>query len=116
VVLTPNGLVRQIPVAVTDRAEISRPIHPFPLDLSSVRQLLATFERILAQLTKETADEFANPGASQIGRHQAGIKDRDPTSASVVATHSRATATDFLAGCAGLSEFDRPDPHTGEQR
>ena len=51
---------RSVPLAATDRATEPILIPRFPLNLATVRQLLATYEKIQVQLTGGTTDEASN--------------------------------------------------------
>lgn len=51
-----NGVERHIPVAVTNRSAEPLAIFPIPLSLSSVRQLLSAYERIVRLTAKGTKD------------------------------------------------------------
>ena len=55
---------RYIPLAVTDRSLEPFGVYPLPLSLTSVRQLLATYQRIVSQSAGGTEDETVGPGTS----------------------------------------------------
>ena len=49
-----DGMTRQVPLAVTDRAMTVLSSYPFPLDVPSVTQLVITYQRIEAEFTEDT--------------------------------------------------------------
>jgi hypothetical protein len=62
-----EGVEQSLPLAATDRSSESIDIFPIPIDLPSVRQLLATYERIESQSvggTKGGSDERNTRGGA----------------------------------------------------
>jgi hypothetical protein len=56
VVRMETGIERHIPISVTDQAPEQFRIYPLPLNLSSVRELLAVYARLIRQLTERAED------------------------------------------------------------
>jgi hypothetical protein len=100
---------RHIPVRVTDLAAQQPVIFPLPLDLASVQQLVATYERILCQRAEGTGDE---PQQQATGRDSHA----SATSGSLVSAE-RDTKTAGIPG-SGLALppdiADGPTPSCGE--
>jgi hypothetical protein len=51
-----SGIELHIPVSVTDRSSDPIQINPLPLNLSSVRQLLSVYERIIRLIAERAED------------------------------------------------------------
>jgi hypothetical protein len=66
---------RHIPVCVTNLAAEPLVIFPLPLDLASVQQLVATYERIGCQRAEGTEDESQRPVADRNGGESATPRD-----------------------------------------
>jgi hypothetical protein len=84
-----TGIERHIPISVTDQAVDPICSYPLPLNLSSVRELLAVYARMIRQITERTEDGYpdqnfpsfssqgissipANPSARTLGISGAG--------------------------------------------
>ncbi len=80
---------RNVPVEATDRSTEPLTIFPLPLNLSSVRQLLATCERIITQLTEESMEEEEDGSSQKPGTSRANLGHTDcSATANTVADHS----------------------------
>lgn len=103
VVRMDSGIERHIPVSVTNQSSDPLQINPLPLNLSSVRQLLSVYERII-RLAAERAED---------GHPDQNFPDADisiqrgefppPNSPSISATPSRRTLDGSNARTAAAS-------------
>jgi hypothetical protein len=98
---------RTVPLEATDRSPEAIAIFPLPIDLSSVRQLLATYERIQAQPVEGTEDEYNDRIASDgckgntVESHNAHAPDTAGTRLGI--SGSAATASGVSEHRAGVS-------------
>lgn len=107
VVLLPGGVEHIVPLAVTDRTNTPPSIFPLPIHGASLEQLLATFERIMAQSAKEqahgnqraddpivfTSDICGEERKSGSGGKNLDIIDARPTTNSIPSSHSGVPTT-----------------------
>jgi len=85
-----DAMKRSIPLKATDRSPQPFTIAPLPLNLTSVRQLLSTYERIVSQSMEGTEDERDHRQASDSSGPAAPP---DPASATLSAVGPAATTS-----------------------
>lgn len=115
VVWPQEGIERNIPLEATDRSTEPITIFPLPLDLSSVRQLLVAFERMMSQSVEEPVEEPMEE--KEDGSIQAinGCSDEDNTRGSDVPRANLALANHSSTASA-VSDHGADVPHTDETR
>ena len=76
---------RLVPVDVTDLAATEPDVFPTPLALSSLHDLMQTFDHILAQVTTERCDDTNQDVPGQRGAAATGLADPQPHATATVA-------------------------------
>jgi hypothetical protein len=112
---------RIVPLEATDRSPEAIAIFPFPIDLSSVRQLLATYERIQAQPVEGTEDEYndwiASGGSKDNTVESHNAHAPDTAGAHLGIAGSAATASGVSEHRAGVSPIgEEPQRRRGGER
>jgi hypothetical protein len=73
----------------TDRSTEPLTIFPLPLNLSSMRQLLTTYERIISQLMEESMEEGEDGSTQKLSTSRANLEHTDRSAtANIVSDHS----------------------------
>ena len=100
VVWPQEGIERNIPLEATDHSTEPITIFPLPLDLSSVRQLLVAFQRMMSQSVEESMEEKEDGSIQAIN----GCSDEDniwgshvPRADLALANHS--STTNVVSDC-----------------
>ena len=84
-----EGIGRNVPVEATDRSTQPLTIFPLPLSLSSVKQLLAIYERMTSQPMEESMEEKENGYTQEPDTSRANLENADySATASAVSDHS----------------------------
>ena len=91
-----EGIERNVPVAATDRSKEPLTIFPIPLNLSSVRQLLITCERIRSQPMEKSTEEKRN----------GPIQESNTPRADLESVNYSATANAVSDHSSGMSDID----------
>jgi hypothetical protein len=100
-----EGIERNVPLEATDHSAEPITIFPLPLDISSMRQLLATSERMLTQLTEEKMEEKRD-GSIQANEGSIGGARAETANTDLDVADTRATASYVSDDGASLSRVD----------
>ena len=100
-----EGIERNVPLEATDHSAEPITIFPLPLDISSMRQLLVTSERILTQLTEEKMEEKRD-GSIQANEGSIGEARAETANTDLDIADTRATASYVSDDGANLSRVD----------
>ena len=69
-----EGIERNVPLEATDHSAEPITIFPLPLSLSSMRQLLATSERVMIQLMEEPMKEKEDGSTQKLNTSRANLE------------------------------------------
>jgi hypothetical protein len=91
-----EGIERNVPLEATDHSAEPITIFPLPLDISSMRQLLETSERMITQLMEEPIEEKEDGATQKLNTSRTNLEH---------ANHS-ATANAVSSNSADVSNTD----------
>ena len=90
VVWLQEGIERNVPVEATDRSTEPLIIFPLPLNLSSVRQLLATCERMVPQIMEKSMKEKEDESTQELNTSRANLEPANHSAAEDVVSSNSA--------------------------
>jgi hypothetical protein len=116
VVRMETGIERHISISVTDLSPNPIQYYPLPLDLSSVRELLSVYARMIRLTTERTEDGYPDQNSPHFSSEATGSVPTDPISRPLDISIARTTAESH-AGTGNNVPSDRPADHrrTGEK-
>ena len=102
-----TGIERHIPISVTDRSPDPINSYPLALDLSSVRELLAVYARMLRLSAERTEDGYPDKNAPSFSSKIIDSVPTDPIARTLGASDLGTTAESH-AGTGNHLPSDRP--------